>query len=137
MLKVVSTTGHRSCYDFDNLNQLGWVWESRSTMLPASLAACVPGIPLLRPHLLALASAGASFDAIACHGNQTVPSWFSRMSLSLYSGVASNGKSCLRFRSNCCCGQRIIARNHDCLDAHFSQFAAFFNATLYNVFQVE
>ncbi len=65
--------------------------ESRSTMLPASLAAWVP--VCMATATSAWASAGASLVPSPVMATRWPLAWYSRMSLSLASGVASARKS--------------------------------------------
>ncbi len=65
--------------------------ESRSTMFPASLAACVP--LFMTTATSACASAGASLVPSPVIATSLPSAWISRISLSLASGVASARKS--------------------------------------------
>ncbi|MCY1516922.1 hypothetical protein D9M68_515810 [compost metagenome] len=65
--------------------------ESRSTMLPASFAACVP-LPMATA-TSACASAGASLVPSPVIATRRPSAWYLRMSASLSSGVASARKS--------------------------------------------
>ena len=66
-------------------------FESRSTMLPASLAACVP--VFIATATSDCASAGASFVPSPVIATRRPCAWCARISLSLASGVASARKS--------------------------------------------
>ena len=65
--------------------------ESRSTILPASLAACVP--LFIATATSAWASAGASLVPSPVMATRRPSAWYCRISLSLSSGVASARKS--------------------------------------------
>jgi hypothetical protein len=72
MLKVVSAPRViSSCLPISTISMSLVGFESRSTMLPASLAACVP--VFIATATSACASAGASFVPSPGHGDQAVP----------------------------------------------------------------
>ena len=108
---------------------------SKSTMLPASLAACVPEFMAMPTS--ACASAGASFVPSPIMATSLPSACSLRMYASLASGVASATKVVdTRLRGNRGRGQRIVAGDHHRSQAHFAQaFKSLGNAGLENVFQ--
>ena len=109
---------------------------SRSTMLPASRAACVP--VFIATPTSAWASAGASFVPSPVMATRCPAACSSRMRLSFCSGVACAMKSSTPgFGGNGGGGERIVARDHHGSDAHFAQMReAFLDAAFHHVFQL-
>ena len=92
MLKVVSEPRVISiCFPISTISMSLVGLESRSTMLPASLAACVP--VFIATATSAWASAGASLVPSPVMATSLPPVWYSRMSSSFASGVAWARKS--------------------------------------------
>ena len=91
--------------------------ESRSTMLPASLAAVVP--VFIATPTSAWASAGASFVPSPVMATSLPPSCSCLMSASLFSGVASARKSSTPGLVGDRRGrERVVAGDHDRADPH-------------------
>ena len=91
--------------------------ESRSTMLPASLADDVP--VFIATPTSAWASAGASLVPSPVIATRRPPSCSRRISAILSSGVASARKSSTPASSAMARGgQRVVAGDHDGADAH-------------------
>ncbi|CAM5645898.1 hypothetical protein STENM223S_11112 [Streptomyces tendae] len=109
--------------------------ESRSTMLPASLAADVP--VFIATPTSAWASAGASLVPSPVIATSLPPA--SRlMSAILSSGVASARKSSTPASSAIALAVRVVARDHDGSDAHAAQLSeAFPHARLDHVLEVD
>src|SRR5262245_5592592 len=92
MLKVVSAPRvMRSCFPISTISISLVGFESRSTRWPASFAACVP--VFMATATSACASAGASFVPSPVIATRWPCVWYSRISRSLSSGVASARKS--------------------------------------------
>ena len=92
MLNVVSAPRViRSCFPISMISMSFVGFESRSTMLPASFAACVP--VFIATPTSACASAGASFVPSPIIATMRPPVCSLRMSASLSSGFASARKS--------------------------------------------
>ena len=117
-----------------SINLVGF--ESRSTMLPASFAACVPGIH--RHANVSLGQGRRVVGAIARHRDQLAPRLlflneghlvFRRR---LREKVINTGFARNRRRS-----QRVVAGDHDRLDAHLPHLIETLDhAALHDVFQV-
>ena len=92
MLKVVSAPRVISiCFPVSTTSISFVGFESRSTMLPASLAAWVP--EFMATATSAWARAGASLVPSPVMATSRPPAWYSRISLSFASGVAWARKS--------------------------------------------
>ena len=112
-------------------------FESRSIMLPASFAAWVP--VFMATATSAWASAGASLVPSPVIATSRPSAWMSRISLSLASGVAWARKSSTPgLRADGRRGQRVVAGDHDGLDAHAAQLGeALPDAALHDVLELD
>ena len=110
---------------------------SRSTMLPASLAACVP--LFIATATSACASAGASLVPSPVIATMWPSAWYSRISASLASGVASARNVVdAGLGGDRGGGQLVVAGDHHGLDAHAAQLAeALLDAALDDVLQLD
>ncbi len=111
--------------------------ESRSTMLPASLAACVP--VFMATPTSAWASAGASFVPSPVMATIRPLACSSLIRAILFSGVASARKSStpdsLAMYGG---GDRVVAGDHHRADAHLAQLVeALLDAALDDVLEVD
>ncbi len=118
MLNVVSAPRViSSCLPISTISMSFVGFESRSTMLPASFAACVP--EFIATATSACASAGASFVPSPVIATRRPPPCCSRINFSFASGrglgevVVDAG-----FGRDGCRGQRVVAGDHHRLDAH-------------------
>ena len=123
MLKVVSAPRViSSCLPISTTSMSLVGFESRSTMLPASLAACVP--VFIATATSAWASAGASFVPSPVMATSRPPRLVSRISLSLASGRRLGEEVVdARLGGDRRRGERVVAGDHDGLDAHAPQLA--------------
>ena len=111
--------------------------ESRSTMLPASRAACVP--VFMATPTSAWASAGRIVGAVAAHGHQLAFGLLVANELELVLGSCL-GKEIIHpgFGRNRGRGHRIIAGDHDGANAHPAQFGeALADAALDDILEVD
>ena len=111
--------------------------ESRSTMLPASRAACVP--LFIATPTSAWARAGASLVPSPVMATSAPPACSRRMSAILSSGVASARKSSTPASSAMARAvQRVVAGDHDRADAHAPQLVeALAHAVLDDVLEAD
>ena len=110
---------------------------SRSIRLPASLAAWRAGVH--RDADIGLGQRRRVVGAIAAHGDQPAFGLLAadQLELALWRGL---GKEIVDagFGSDCRCGQRVVAGDHDGADAHAAQFGeALADAGLDDVLQVD
>ena len=121
MLKVVSAPRVMSICLPVSTTSISFVgFESRSTMLPASFAAWVP--VFMATATSAWASAGASLVPSPVMATSRPSAWMSRISFSLASGVAWARKSSTPgLGADGRRGQRVVAGDHDGLDAHAAE----------------
>ena len=111
--------------------------ESRSTMLPASLAACVP--VFIATPTSAWASAGASLVPSPVMAMSRPPACSRLISAILSSGVASARKSSTPASAgDGPRGERVVAGDHDRADAHGAQLVeALAHAVLDDVLELD
>ena len=138
MLKVVSAPRViSSCLPISTISMSLVGLLSRSTMLPASRAGWVP--VFMATATSAWASAGASLVPSPVMATRRPPAWYSRMSLSLASGVAC-GQEVVHagLGGDGRGGQRVVAGDHHGLDAHLAQLGeALLDAALDDVLEVD
>ena len=106
-----------SCLPISTISMSFVGFESRSTMLPASLAACVPGVH--GDADVGLGERRRVVRAVAGHRDELAALLLLLMSASFVSGVASARKS----STPASCGdrrrgERVVAGDHDGADAH-------------------
>ena len=138
MLNVVSAPRViSSCLPISTISMSFVGFESRSTMLPASFAACVP--VFIATATSACASAGASFVPSPVIATRRPPAWCSRISFELRLGrrlgeeVVDAGLGGDRGG-----GERVVAGDHHRLDAHAAQLGeALLDAALDDVLELD
>ncbi len=138
MLNVVSAPRViSSCLPISTISISLVGFESRSTMLPASLAAWVP--VFMATATSAWASAGASLVPSPVMATSRPSAWYSRISLSLASGVACGQEVVdAGLGGDGGGGQRVVAGDHHRLDAHPAQLGeALLDAALDDVLQLD
>src|ERR1700722_13692462 len=146
MLKVVSEPRVINiCFPVSTTSMSFVGLESRSTMLPASLAAWVPvfmggrGAVVLPPPHISLRKRRSVVRAVAGHRDQAALRLVTadECEFGFRSGL---GQEIIHARLGCNRrrGERVVAGDHDRLDAHAAQLAeALFDAAFDDVFQLD